>query len=72
MVQGRTMSKKKKAGELVPAPGAPDTAQLLADLRGLIDDGRTHVARAVNAGMVLLYWSVGDRIHREILGERRA
>jgi predicted nuclease of restriction endonuclease-like (RecB) superfamily len=29
-------------------------------------------AQAVNAGMVLLYWSVGDRLRREILGEKRA
>jgi hypothetical protein len=30
------------------------------------------VARAVNAALVLLYWNVGDRIRREILGEQRA
>jgi hypothetical protein len=64
--------KTKKAGELVPSVSAPDTAALLADLRGLIDAGRTRVAQAVNAGMVALYWGVGDRIRREILGERRA
>ncbi len=49
-----------------------DTGRLLCDLRTLIDAGRTRVARAVNAGMVLLYWSVGDRIRREILQEKRA
>jgi predicted nuclease of restriction endonuclease-like (RecB) superfamily len=64
--------KTKKTGELVPSIAAPDTAALLTDLRGLIDAGRTRVAQAVNAGMVALYWSVGDRIHSEILGERRA
>lgn len=45
---------------------------LLKDIRDLIEAGRVGVARAVNAGMVLLYWSIGDRIHREILGEKRA
>jgi hypothetical protein len=49
--------------------GPFDTTQLLADMRGLIDAGRAHVVQAVNAGMVLLYWTVGDRIRREVLGE---
>jgi predicted nuclease of restriction endonuclease-like (RecB) superfamily len=68
------MGKKrtKKTGQLVPAGGMPDTAQLLQDLRALINAGRMHVAQTVNAGMVLLYWSVGDRIRREVLGEKRA
>jgi predicted nuclease of restriction endonuclease-like (RecB) superfamily len=64
--------RKKQAGGLVPAPGTPDTTQLLSDLRGLIEAGRAHVAQTVNAGMVLLYWSVGDRIRREVLGDERA
>src|SRR5207237_1236101 len=67
------MSKKRKgSGDLVRAASPPDTAALLKDLRHLIEAGRAHVARAVNAGMALLYWSVGDRIRRDILGERRA
>ncbi len=68
------MGKKRKrnVGDLVSADQPPDTAQLLADLRVLIEAGRAHVAQAVNAGMVLVYWSVGDRIRRDILGERRA
>src|SRR5258708_26142386 len=57
---------------MVPARKGSAPTQLLADLRVLIDAGRTHVAQAVNAGMVLLYWSVGDRIGREVLGKRRA
>jgi predicted nuclease of restriction endonuclease-like (RecB) superfamily len=64
--------RKKTPGPLVPADQPVETAQLLVDLRALIEAGRTHVAQAVNAGMVLLYWSVGDRIRREILGEKRA
>jgi predicted nuclease of restriction endonuclease-like (RecB) superfamily len=50
----------------------PDTERLLGDLRHLIDDARTGAARAVNAGITLLYWSVGDRIQHEILGDKRA
>jgi len=64
--------KRRKKADIVPTAKSPDAAELLRDLRALIDAGRTHVAQAVNAGMVLLYWSVGDRIRREILGEKRA
>jgi hypothetical protein len=62
----------KKSSSLVPAATGPDTDRLLGDLRGLIDSARDQVARAVNAGLVLLYWGVGERIRREILGEQRA
>ena len=64
--------KRKKPDQLAPASGVPDTTELLADLRELIDAGRTQVAQAVNAGLVLLYWSIGERVQREILGESRA
>jgi predicted nuclease of restriction endonuclease-like (RecB) superfamily len=46
--------------------------ELLHEVRGLIFSAREHVAQAVNAGLTLLYWQVGDRIRREILKERRA
>jgi DUF1016 N-terminal domain len=64
--------RKKKTGAVVPSETPADATALLHDLRVLIEAGRTQVARAVNAGMVLLYWSVGDCIRRKILGERRA
>lgn len=47
-------------------------APLLAELRELILTAREQVARAVNSGLVMLYWQVGDRIRREILREKRA
>ncbi len=50
---------------------APEV-QLLGDIRALIEAGREHVAQAVNAGLVLVYWSVGERIRREILANQRA
>jgi predicted nuclease of restriction endonuclease-like (RecB) superfamily len=62
--------KRKEAAPLVAA--ASDAAQLLQDLRGIIDTGRAQVAQTINAGLVLLYWSIGDRIRREILGGERA
>jgi predicted nuclease of restriction endonuclease-like (RecB) superfamily len=64
--------RKKDPAQLVSADEPPDTAQLLVDVRALIENGRAHVAQAVNAGVVLLYWSIGDRTRREILGEKRA
>jgi predicted nuclease of restriction endonuclease-like (RecB) superfamily len=64
--------RKKNAGPIVPGNRPPGITRLLTDLRALLDAGRMHVAQAVNAGMVLLYWSIGDRIRREVLGEKRA
>jgi predicted nuclease of restriction endonuclease-like (RecB) superfamily len=64
--------RKKKAKTLVPAAPPADATGLLTDLRALIDGARTQVAQTVNASLVLLYWGVGERINREILGEGRA
>jgi predicted nuclease of restriction endonuclease-like (RecB) superfamily len=47
-------------------------AALLNDLRSLIDEARSAVAVAVNAGLTMLYWRVGKRINEEILGGERA
>jgi len=46
--------------------------QLLGDIRSLIENARGQVAQAVNAGLVMLYWGIGDRIRRETLGQKRA
>ena len=45
---------------------------LLQDIRALIEVARVEVARTVNGGLVMLYWSIGTRIRRDILGNRRA
>lgn len=45
---------------------------LLEDLRFMIDKTRQSIASAVNTGLTLLYWHVGNRIHKEILQEERA
>lgn len=45
---------------------------LVAELRQLIDSARQRAAVAVNAELTLLYWQLGARIHREILGHQRA
>ena len=45
---------------------------LLRDIRSLIDDARGRAATAVNAEMVALYWSIGERIRKDILALERA
>ncbi len=47
-------------------------ASLLGDIRSLIEAARGRVAQAVNAGLVMLYWSIGRRIRQDILGNKRA
>ena len=43
---------------------------LLDDLKTLIDQARQQVAVAVNAGLTLLYWQVGQRILKDLLLEK--
>ncbi len=62
------MAAKKKAVAL--ASESPDA--LLQDVRTLIEEARGRVAKAVNAGLVLLYWHIGTRIRHDILGQERA
>ena len=73
--RGRTDTMKKKAGKAIQTnalvPSASDQ-QLVGDIRGMIEASRGQLAQAVNAALVVLYWSVGERIHREILGSKRA
>ena len=45
---------------------------LLTDVRQLILAAREGVARAVDAGLVTLYWHIGRRVHQDILKEKRA
>ncbi len=56
--------------ELAPTPKSPDS--LVAELRQLIVNAQRQAAVAVNVALTLLYWSVGDRIRREVLGVERA
>jgi predicted nuclease of restriction endonuclease-like (RecB) superfamily len=45
---------------------------LLSDVRELIRAAREQVARAVDSGLVTLYWHIGRRVHQEVLKEKRA
>jgi len=53
-------------------PQDQQTIGLLADIRALIEDARRQTATAVNMGLTLLYWRIGQRISVETLGGERA
>lgn len=45
---------------------------LFGSIKQLIEQGKRNVAVSVNAELTMLYWNVGNAIHKEILGEHRA
>ena len=45
---------------------------LFVEISGMIAAAKERVAVAVNAELTMLYWNVGRRINKEILGEKRA
>jgi hypothetical protein len=40
---------------------------LVSEIRQMIEETRSVVATAVNAGLTMLYWHIGKRIQEEIL-----
>lgn len=62
------------SGEALP-PALPREALhdgLRDELRDLITASRQRLAAAVNAELTLLYWRIGERLAREVLGGERA
>lgn len=53
-------------------PPAAGSDHLLSELRGLIEQARTHVARTANATLTMLYWRIGHRIRVDVLKNERA
>ncbi len=45
---------------------------LIVDLRDIIEQARCHVAATANYELTMMYWHIGKRINREILGNERA
>lgn len=45
---------------------------LFTDIRQLIESAKTQVATTVNSTMTMMYWHIGNRINRELLGGERA
>ena len=48
------------------------SAELLGDLRKIIDTARSHVAATANYELTAMYWHIGDRINRDVLKNERA
>ena len=70
-----TIKRSGKATASVPTkstPPATTVKRLLGDIRSLIESARQQTAQAVNAGLVMRYRSIGDRIRRDILRQKRA
>jgi predicted nuclease of restriction endonuclease-like (RecB) superfamily len=53
-------------------PTTKTTQNLMSDLRQIIDQARCHVATTANYAMTMMYWNIGERINREVLGNQRA
>jgi predicted nuclease of restriction endonuclease-like (RecB) superfamily len=62
---------KRKQPNLSRTRALAPTA-LLSDIRRLILDTRAQVAVAINAGLTLLYWEIGERIRKDVLQGKRA
>jgi len=63
----RTLARKQAS-----KPNLAHSDRLIYEIRELIETARERVAQTVNAGMTLLYWQIGRRIHKDILREKRA
>ena len=50
---------------------ADDAVSLVADLRQLIEQARETAAVAVNVGLTLMHWRIGQRIRAEVLAGHR-
>lgn len=67
-----TKSSKASIRRSATSPAKRPARALLTDVRELIVQARAGVARAVDSGLVTLYWHVGRRIRQDILNEKRA
>lgn len=63
---------KSPTTKATAATAVADTLGLLADLRQVIEQARQAAAVAVNAGLTLMHWHIGQRLHTEVLGGQRA
>jgi Uncharacterized conserved protein len=45
---------------------------LVEDLRQIIEQARWRVASTVNSELTMMYWHIGERINRDVLGNQRA
>ena len=48
------------------------TKSLIQDLRHIIEQARGQMATTANYALTTMYWKIGERINREVLGNQRA
>lgn len=61
----------KKDNEIVKMDSG-EQQSLIKDLRQIIEQARGHVAATANYELTMMYWHIGERINREVLGNQRA
>ncbi len=49
-----------------------NTQSLIQDLRQIIEQARGQVAATANYTQTMMYWHIGERINRDVLGNQRA
>lgn len=64
------MTTRKTSSKLAKDASAGNA--LIADIRLLVADARSHVAATANATLTLLYWRIGRRIRADVLAGDRA
>ena len=47
------------------------TQSLIQDLRQIIEQARGRVAATANYALSMMYWHIGERINRKVLGNQR-
>ena len=66
---GAEMNEIEKNNQIVAQAA---TQSLIQDLRQIIEQARGQVAATANFAQTMMYWHIGERINREILGNQRA
>lgn len=63
---------KKKESKVIHNSSNALSGELIKDLRQIIEQARIRVAAHANSELTMMYWHIGERINREILGNQRA
>jgi predicted nuclease of restriction endonuclease-like (RecB) superfamily len=64
---------KKLSMKNTPIIQADNTVSvLIQDIRNLINSAKSGLATTVNSTLTILYWQIGQRVHREVLKGERA
>jgi len=64
--------KNDTSGTVLPPIYSGDHSAVLLEIRQLIERARQRAAVAVNTELTLLYWHIGKRLQKEVLGGERA